>query len=169
MPESANQGGAVRGPAPQGSNSVARLCLEHKTATSMSVADEAPETTAPPIPDTVDSNVDSLGLDAQYVLRAEVMEANRDLAEAYSKQEQHEKRLDCVCSNLLISGERIPALDQSSFSMIQEAYINASTAALVSSEKIIILQERVNRLEQQLRTLICGTSRQSTQKMRRAA
>ena len=169
MPESVESGGGERGPAPQGSNNVARLSLEHKNATIARPDDETPEATASPTPPAGETNVVSLDLDAQHALRAELIEANRNLAEAYNSQEQHEKRLERVCSNLLISGERIPALDQSSFTMMQEAYLNASTAAIVAAEKIVILQELVNRLEQQLRALICGASLQNSQYLQRAA
>ena len=169
MPESVDPGGVVRGPAPQGSNHVAKLSLEQDSATPERPVDETPEAPASPTPPTGENNVVSLDLDAQHALRTELIEANRNLAEAFSSQEQHEKRLERVCSNLLISGERIPALDQSSFSMMQEAYLNASTAVIVASEKIVILQELVGRLEYELRAMICGSSLQDSGNLQRVA
>ncbi|MEM7259625.1 MAG: hypothetical protein AAF404_19805 [Pseudomonadota bacterium] len=63
------------------------------------------------------------------------------------KSAQHfEARLEKVCSGLLVAGEQIPSIDQQELSMLQEAYINASTAYRVANEKAMIWQGRVDRL-----------------------
>lgn len=159
MPQSVGKDGAVRGPAPQGYSNVATFCLNRDSSPQQSVTvgsriatKSAPTTAHTELAETVVS----LDLDQKHALRLEINEATLLLTEAHNYQHLYEKRLERACANLLISGERIPALDQTSFSMMQEAYLNASTAAIVGGEKVIILEEKASRLESQLRTLTVG-------------
>ncbi len=72
--------------------------------------------------------------------------ARASLANALKSQRHLEARLDKVCSSLMLAGEQIPALDQEDFSMLQEAYINASVATKIATEKSLIWRSRVERL-----------------------
>lgn len=172
MPQSVDKDGAVRGPAPQGYSNVTTFCLNEDTSCQQSETDGSRVATkSAPITTTNDleGNVISLELDEKFALRAEISEINQLLSEAHNNQHQSERRLERACANLLISGERIPALDQSSFSMMQEAYLNASTAAIVGAEKMIILEEQISRLDQRLRTLLSGDSESDYADLPRAA
>lgn len=66
------------------------------------------------------------------------------LSNALKSQLHQQGRVEKIRSSLLIAGEQIPTLDQTSLSMLQEAYINAATACSVAADKAVIWQQRVN-------------------------
>lgn len=132
MSKSVRRGGAVCGPAPlKETINVIELPVRRST-----LDDVAGNTSVPENPEVDDCFEVSLAV------------ARASLANAVKSQRHLEARLEKVCSSLLIAGEQIPTFDQSQLSMLQEAYINASTAHSVASEKAMILHHKVSRLEQ---------------------
>ncbi len=130
MSKSVRKGGTVCGPAPLNKNiNVIELPVEQVTRDGAAGC--------PPVPGK--TVLESVSDEPLAVARAA-------LSNALKSQRSLEARLDKVCNSLLIAGEQIPTIDQSEYSMLQEAYINASTAFRVASEKSLIWKSRVTRL-----------------------
>jgi hypothetical protein len=132
MSDSVRKGGSVSGPAPLENNpDVVAL----SSARSARQRQEAGSDIAAP-PESNNGKEPDLSI---AVARA-------SLSNALKSQRHLEARLEKVCSSLLIAGEQIPTLDQGQLSMLQEAYMNASIAASVATEKTLIWRARVDRL-----------------------
>lgn len=172
MPESVEEDGAVRGPAPRGFSNVATFCPERDLMRQRSEGvGSGTAVKSAPISTTVEhsENVVVLKSDIENALRAKINTVDAMLIDAEKCQQQSEARMERACANLLIEGTRIPSLDQPVLSGTQETFLNASTATIISAEKIIILEAQRSRLESRLRDLtgVCG--RAHTADTRRAA
>lgn len=153
MPKSVDKDGAVRGSAPLGSSSVVSLRQYSDKARQMKPGvNEAHPVQTASNNNNNHTNVGQCGgqVDKAARIQAELDQIRSNLLRACQSQRQNETRLETVSGNLLIGGERIPTLDQKSPTMMQEAYLNASTTVLVGAEKIIILREHIARLQTEL-------------------
>ena len=138
MSDSVQKDGTVRGPAPQGKN---------PDVISLSAARNANNRQAAGYEKAVSSK-DNNGKEPELSIAV----ARASLSNALKSQRHLEARLDKICSSMLIAGEQIPALDQDEFSMLQEAYINASMAASIATEKALLWRAKVNRLSARARS-----------------
>ena len=132
MCDSVHRDGTVRGPAPQNKNT---------DVISLSAARSANDRHTAGYEKAVPS-IENTGKEPELSIAV----ARASLSNALKSQRHLEARLDKVCSSLLLAGEQIPALDQDEFSMLQEAYINASVATKIATEKSLIWRARVDRL-----------------------
>ncbi len=132
MSDSVRRGGTVSGPAPLEKNPDVVALSSARCADTRH--DAGFDNTAPP-------EIEN-GKEPELSIAV----ARAALSNALKSQRNLEARLEKVCSRLLIAGEQIPSLDQDDFSMLQEAYMNASIAASVATEKTLIWRARVDRL-----------------------
>lgn len=86
-------------------------------------------------------------------LRAKLAEVCQALSEERASLQRDKKAVERLCAQLLIKGERIPALDQPTLSPLQHAYLGASTETIVASENILILQNQIASIEATLTQL----------------
>ena len=153
MPESVDRDGAVSGPAPRENSSVSPLYQ-----VSDAVRRENPvvgaelnaRNTSPQVNGLSDTTVVELAGNEVVNVKVQLAQANQHLSDARASHSECERRLERITGNLLIRGERFPAHDQPRISMMQEAFLNASTAAIIAVENILILQEQIARLEAEL-------------------
>jgi len=135
MSKTVQKGGTVCGPAPQNQSDVVELRPRPSTSDGGAGNQSVPE---------IVQNDDR----SDHPLAS----ALAGLSNALKSQSHLETRVEKIRSSLLIAGEAVPTLDQSDLSMLQEAYLNASTAFSVAADKALIWQHRVNRLNAQQST-----------------
>lgn len=153
MPESVDRGSAVSGPAPREYSSVSPLYQVSDGAQRENPAvgaEQKARNSSSQVNGLSNTNVVELAGNDALKLKAQLAHANQQLSHARASHGQCERRLERISGNLLIRGERFPAHDQPKISMMQEAFLNASTAAIIAVENIIILQEQIVQLEAKL-------------------